>query len=171
MKMHLILRCCKTIFYAIGSSLLVITPLLSLLDPDISYASESGGLGWSPQEFINDPNTGLADEGNPDTAFQAVSTFVNTASTAVAGFAIIFFVLRVALTAIDRMVLENGSSSANKTNPSPLVSIPFIGAYPYSYEWKHIWLTFFKQFAIIAAAWSIVQLLMGVLLLFFGKMQ
>lgn len=92
------------------------------------------------------------------------------------GIAVSIFVLKVVLTAVDRILFDRESletSTVGNTHyfsESFLVGLPIIGAYPSpehqdggetGYTWKRIWLNFMLQIAIAAGAWVIVSLLVG----------
>lgn len=81
------------------------------------------------------------------------------------GVAIAIIVLKVALTGIDRMFLDNMNDSHDQ---SPLESIPVLGAYPRSYEWKDIWLNFATNLAIVLGVWVAVTVIAGAISWFSG---
>lgn len=94
---------------------------------------------------------------------------INTRVTAIAGWllgvAIAIFVLRVILTAVDRMVL--GGDDPYRPANSGLAAIPLIGAYPSKdaqgngYSWKDVWINFGKNLAICIGAWVLVNMMVG----------
>ena len=96
---------------------------------------------------------------------------INATVTAIAGWAIgvavALFVLRIVLTAVDRMVL--GGQDQYGQQQSVLSGIPIVGAYPpkqqdgSGYTWKDVWLNFAKQLAICVGAWFGVSLVVGVI--------
>lgn len=105
-----------------------------------------------------------------------VTSWVNTVLFWAIGIAVALFVLRIGLTAIDRLVLAN-----LQTNAHVPFAFPNPGDERYSQDefrdghtppegwtWKRIWLNFAKNLAIIAGAWLIVQVVMGIILYVFG---
>lgn len=93
------------------------------------------------------------------------ATVTKIASWAI-GVAVSLFVLRVVLTAVDRMVL--GGQDQYGQQQSVLSGIPVVGAYPpkqndgSGYTWKDVWMNFAKQLAICVGAWFGVSLVVGV---------
>lgn len=106
------------------------------------------------------------------------------------GIAIVIFVLKVVLTAVDRILFDRESNithqvgNTNYFQNSALVSIPIIGAYPppesrpnnpyaeradKGYTWKRIWINFAVQILIAVAAWFFVQIIVSLLLAIFSK--
>lgn len=92
----------------------------------------------------------------------------------IAGIAVVCFVLRVVMTAVDRMVLGNiddGIQNAPRTPQSDgfrLSDIPVIGAYPPNVSWKQVWINFAKNLAIVVGVYIIIELIMGVVLWLIG---
>lgn len=87
----------------------------------------------------------------------------------VLGLAVVIFVLKVVLTAVDRMLNDNRNGER-----SFLVNIPIIGAYPQpeqggygssggGYTWKRVWINFAVQLVIAIGAWLLVGLVTGLL--------
>lgn len=101
------------------------------------------------------------------------------------GLAIVIFILRVALTALDRIAFSRQGTKTSFT----LSEIPFVGAYPnpdnlvlmdetnakaYAmthgkpkqnefWTWKRIWTRLFTQLIFATGAWMIVKILLGLL--------
>lgn len=97
-----------------------------------------------------------------------ITEWVNTIVSWAIGIFVAFFVLRIALTAFDRMVLANSNSTAHVPgaypNPGDERYDPndVQGAPPEGWTWKRIWINFAKNIAIVAGAWAFVQLIMGI---------
>lgn len=86
------------------------------------------------------------------------------------GLAIIIFVLKVVLTAVDR-ILNDPDNSASQHN-SVLTRLPIVGAYPpptmgpdgsEGYSWPKVWMNFGMQIAIAIAVWFIIGLIVGLM--------
>lgn len=90
------------------------------------------------------------------------------------GLAVVCFVLRVVMTAVDRMVLGNiddGSQRGPRFGQESgfrLSDIPMIGAYPPDVPWKQVWLNFAKNLAIVVGVYLIIELIMGVIMWLIG---
>ena len=167
----------KSLLFIIGSLSAVIGGVvIAATKPAIAWAS--GGGRWTPEEMLNAAGADASISATPISA-GSVTSFVNTLTAWLVGIAVAIFVLRVVLTAINRMVFGNGTgkSSAQGQGGSSsssgldLTAIPLIGAYPDSDSWANIWKRFIVQLAIVAGAWFIVQLLMGIILWIFGEMS
>ena len=127
----------------------------------VAVATESR---FTPQSILNSAGT------TGDTQFTQVNgEWINTRVTGIAGWilgvAIALFVLRVILTAVDRMVL--GGDDPYRPPNSGLTAIPLIGAYPSKdangngYSWKDVWISFGKNLAICIGAWVLVNEMVG----------
>lgn len=120
---------------------------------------------WTPDDMLGKAGS----EGSFDVQKVNGDT-INERVTAIAGWAIgiavALFVLRVVLTAVDRMVL--GGEDESGRQQSVLSGIPIIGAYPpkqrdgSGYTWKDVWLNFAKQLAVCVGAWFLVGLIVGI---------
>lgn len=90
------------------------------------------------------------------------------------GLAVVCFVLRVVMTAVDRMVLGNiddGQQRGPRGGQGSgfrLSDIPMIGAYSPDVPWKQVWLNFAKNLAIVVGAYLIIELIMGVIMWLIG---
>ena len=90
------------------------------------------------------------------------------------GLAVVCFVLRVVMTAVDRMVLGNIDDGQQRgprggqESGFRLSDIPMIGAYPPEISWKQVWLNFAKNLAIVVAVYLIIELIMGVIMWLIG---
>ena len=104
------------------------------------------------------------------------------------GLAVVIFVLKVVLTAVDRILNDRESSvDSHRGNTyyfhnSFLVSIPIIGAYPpperdgynhteNGYTWKKVWANFAVQLVIAVGAWMMIELIVGLLSGVLGKLN
>ena len=108
---------------------------------------------WNPEDIIQ------GDSLDP-TQIDAnvISEWVRTFTTWIVGIAIVLFVLRVVITAVDRMLFGDEPDSFLKKLPSVLA------AYGKDKKWKDIFKTFALQLAVCACAWLIVNILAGVIL-------
>ena len=138
-----------------------------LATPVPAMAAVGGQYGVS--EMLN--NAGR-DAGVQPTVINGstVTYWVNGIASWAVRIAVAFFVLRIVLTAIDRFVLANSNTTAHV----PL-SYPNPGderydendvkgnTPPEGWTWKRIWINFGKNLGILAGAWLIVQLIMGII--------
>lgn len=157
----------------IGSALLCCSALLApvLALPQTALAIE----GWTPDAAIR----GMAGNSVSVKKFdeQTLMNWVQTMAMWLLGIAVILFVLKVVLTAVDRLVFGNqdgnvqfGGKGGGKGGGDAgiLTKIPAIGAYPADVPWKEIWIHLAKNIAIVAGAWVLVQLIVQVVLWLFG---
>lgn len=93
------------------------------------------------------------------------------------GVAVVCFVLKVVMTAVDRMVLGNLDDGSQRGGSRRrglqrdgfrLSDIPMIGAYPPDVPWKQVWLNFAKNLAIVVGVYFIIEIIMGVILWLIG---
>lgn len=100
---------------------------------------------------------------------ETITQWVNRIVSWAIGIFVAFFVLRIALTAFDRMVLANSNSNAHvpfaypnpgdeRYDPNDIKG----NTPPEGWTWKRIWINFGKNIAIVAGAWVLVQLVMGI---------
>lgn len=145
---------------------------------------EAAAVGWDAEEMMNSAGkTGQLNvtEVNASTVDQWVTGITNW----LIGIAVVIFVLRVVLTAVDRMVLGNtqdgmggrpgpggpggpGAPGGPQGSGFRLCDIPVVGAYPPNISWKQVWINFAKNLALVVGAYIIVQLIMGVILWLIG---
>lgn len=155
----------------IGSALLCCSALLApvLALPQTALAIE----GWTPDAAIS----GMAGNSVSVKKFdeQTLMNWVQTMAMWLLGIAVILFVLKVVLTAVDRMIFGNADGGAvqfggaKKTDENGILTkIPAIGAYPANIPWKEVWIHFAKNITIVAGAWALVQLIVQVVLWLFG---
>ena len=159
---------------------------ITLIMPRIALANESGGTTqtdsggdpWSPKSLITETSTGGIKPA--DVNQNNAETLVKNIASWALGIAIALFVLKVVLTAVDRLFV--GGEMPQQGRPMPgkgsfLQMIPIVGAYPppdghgNGYSWKEVFINFMVQIAICTAAWLIVQFLIGMILWFFGQIQ
>lgn len=151
-----------------GAVSLVASGVSMLLMPMPALAGSSG-LGW--QDIGKETPQGVT-AGN-------VSTFGETLMKAVLGIVIGVFVLKVVLTAVDRIIFGGSNSGGNKGNGNEgfrLDDIPIIGAYrdpersgDSPWTWQRIFTFFAIQIALAAGAYVIVGLMMSLLSTVFSK--
>ena len=139
---------------------------------------EAAAVGWDAEEMMNSAGkTGQLNvtEVNAGTVDKWVTGITNW----LIGIAVVVFVLRVVLTAVDRMVLGNtqdgmggrpgpGGPGDQQGSGFRLCDIPVVGAYPPNISWKQVWINFAKNLALVVGAYIIVQLIMGVILWLIG---
>jgi len=151
-----------------------ITGAAILSNPGTALAA---GLGWNANDMIA-TTTGTTGMTATDIRQETLAGWVQNFTTWILGIAIVLFVLKVVLTAVDRLVFGNngsgsgdrGSKSDSKNGGGVLCQIPLIGAYDPSMDWKNIFIHFGKNLAIVAGAWVIVQIVTGVILFVFGAL-
>ena len=105
-----------------------------------------------------------------------VNTWVIGIAKWLAGLATVCFVLKVVMTAVDRMVLGNtndgmpqrGGQRNQQSSGFRLSDIPLIGAYQPDVSWKQVWLNFAKNLAIVVGVYVIISLIMGVIMWLIG---
>lgn len=145
--------------------------------PTQAYAT-----GWDVSDEAN--AVGATQDAARSVQAPTISTVFGAVTNWVAGIAVAIFVLRVAMTAIDRMVL----SGQHGWHAFKLSEIPFIGAYPdpddiiemdeananaYAaqhghtkrqtlWTWRRIWKRFALQIGIVAGIWAIMRILLGI---------
>jgi hypothetical protein len=158
----------------LGSLLLLSSGLATAATIAPQYAS---ALGWEANDMIKN-TTGATGMTAATIDQQSLAKWVTDFTTFLLGIAIVLFVLKVVLTAIDRMIFKSdvgGSDSGSKQRSGgsssgfSLADIPFIGAYPQGTDWKDIWKHFALQIAIVAGAWVLVQVMVGVVLFVFSS--
>ena len=175
----------KTGVFCLGGVLGAMSALLPV--EAFAQSGGNGGIGWNPTDMLNKTNTGGGNFNATTINQQTVFNWVQTITTWVLGIAIVLFVLKVVLTAIDRMVFDPdkggtggggggggmGGGGGNRggrqgSGESILSRIPIIGAYDASMSWKEIWKSFAKNIAIVAGAWVLVQLIAGIVMFAFN---
>lgn len=161
-RKNAIARACKVASCVITSSSIALAP------------STAMALGWD----ISDEAKATGATNTTDSSAEAWGPIVHVVTQWAFGVAIVIFVLRVALTAIDRMFLSHSDARFR------LSDIPIIGAYPdpseqytpegasndknagpqHAWTWGRIWKRFFIEVAIVAGAYAIVSVLLGVIM-------
>jgi hypothetical protein len=157
----------NTIQKILGNVLLIFSGIfiITMLSPQ--YAS---ALGWEANDMIKN-TTGATGMTAATIDQQSLAKWVTDFTTFLLGIAIVLFVLKVVLTAIDRMIFKDpNNKSKAAAGTFTLASIPFIGAYPWDVEWKDIWKHFALQIGIVAGAWVLVQVMVGVVLFVFSSL-
>jgi hypothetical protein len=118
-------------------------------------------MGWKSNDIIQDQS--VQEKFKPTTMFDWVKGLI----TAFCGIAMVVFVARVVLTAIDRFIF------VGPNNTSRLDEIPLIGAYPNpekdsggeggsTWTWKRIWLNFAVQMALCVSAFAVTNFLFSI---------
>lgn len=134
----------------------------------MSAPQSAMALGWDPQSMVAQ-TTGTTGMTAANINQQSFANWVQTFTTFLLGIAIVLFVLKVVLTAIDKMVFAQLDSQGKaKEGDFTLSKIPIVGAYPPGTEWKEVFIHFGKNIAIVAGAWVLVQIVVGVILFVFG---
>lgn len=164
----------KGIKKALGGVLLA-TGLASLA---MTLPQQAFALGWGAKDMISNTTKTTELDAKPITQ-KEVADWVTSVTTWVLAIAIVLFVLKVVLTAIDRLLFQQnvatggqgtraaGRGSATGDEQTLLQRIPFLGAYPQTEGWKEIWIHFGKNVAIVAGAWVLVNLVVNVVLWLF----
>lgn len=144
----------------------------------LAATSSAFALGWNANGMIS--NTGVSTGGMTaaNITQESFANWVTTFTTWILGLAIVAFVLKVVLTAVDRLVFGSpdaakggggggGRGGRGGDEGGVLCKIPLIGAYQPTVPWKEVFIHFGKNLAIVAGAWVIVQILTGVILFVF----
>lgn len=169
----------KTGMYCMGS-VLGSLPFLAMMMPTQALA-----VGWDVNDMIGSAD--LGDNNKLDTTQidqNTIFKWVQDITTWAFGIAVVLFALKVALTAIHRMLFANngggggggnagrGSSGGGRSGGGDgfLTSIPIIGAYDDNMAWKEIWIAFGKNVAIVAGVWILIQLLVSAVMFVFGTL-
>ena len=159
----------KTFRYLFGSTAFVAASAVSL--PSQAFAVTD----WKPDDAIKGNGSVNPTEVDAD----KISEWVKTFAMWIIGIAIVMFVLRVVMTAIDRMLFtkvkeQQGGmpgGGGRGSSDSPLLKLPIvIRPYPETDGWGEIFKTFAIQLAICAGAWLIVNFLSGIVLWAFGSL-
>lgn len=148
------------------------TAVASSLAPQTAYAAS---LGWSVNGMLQNSNVTGAGLDITNINQQSFANAVTTITTFLLGMAIVAVVLRVVLTAIDRMVFSSrigngprgggpggGMGRGGGDDDGVLTKIPLIGAYPSNVPWKTVFGNFAKNLAIVIGAWFLINLIAGV---------
>lgn len=139
--------------------------------------AEGGQVGWNVNTIITG---GSANEqlGITEWSAQSVSDVVTKFTTWLIGIVVVIFVLKVVLTAVDRLLFSNSKGGGGgrgggggNSGGGLLTQIPVVGAYSETMAWKDVWIHFGKNLAIVAGAWIIVQVISGIILWGFSAMQ
>lgn len=119
----------------------------------------AGGPGWGSDDII-DP--GVKDSFQPNSMMEGVQTLISAAC----GIAMVIFVAKVVLTAIDRFIFVGPG------NNSRLDEIPLVGAYPNpeklgpeggsAWPWRRIWFNFAVQMLLCVSVFAITSLLFSI---------
>ena len=132
--------------------------------PSIAFATEKS-VGWGPDDIAKPKK---------DTSKFEAQGIAPLARSIVHGFlfiAVAIFVLKIILTAVDRLILAGGSSDESFR----LDDVPLVGAYRdperdvkggqtgAAWTWSRIWAHFALQVGLCVSAWVITELLMGVI--------
>lgn len=146
-------------------------------------AAYGAPVGWSVDEMLQSSNVGDY-IGDPTNINQStISQKVSEIITWLFGIAVVLVVLRIALTAINRLVFKNpeGSRSGGMgggmgggregAEDSLLQKIPLVGAYPNHVPWKNVFGEAAKNIAIVAGVWVIMQVIVGFIQFAFTALQ
>lgn len=158
----------------------IVMPVACLVTPTTAHA-----LGWGVQEEAD--AVGASRSAASNVKPSTIAPIFTAVTNWVAGIAIAIFVLRVAMTAIDRLLFSgHGAGPALR-----LSEIPFIGAYPDPddrveaddanaaqsagrqaraksetlWTWGRIWKRFAIQLGVIAGVWVLMRVLLGVVIM------
>lgn len=139
---------------------LLVSPQAALADDWITNVMDTSA------QQVGEENAGTA-------TGDSVATTVSSVAKWIIGMTIVLFVLKVILTAVDRMLL-----SSPEAGDSVLVRLPVIGAYPMvdpgnpgkkGYEWKNIWILFFIQLLVCAGVWFFIDVIIGLISALLGR--
>lgn len=143
----------KVVLFAIGTGVPLLVPATSAFASSID----------DPSSFLSAVETETNTSGaSGSMKGDSVNSAVHNIVVWILGIAIGIFVMRVVLTAVDRMLISDSPDGSFLTN------IPLVGAYPPpsrdgGYAWKDIWISFAKQLAICVGAWVIVEAILGLI--------
>ena len=167
----------KTARYALRAGAMTLgtgAPLaISLAAPATAIAADGQ---WTAESMLNSAGESDTFDNNKVKKINGeyITGIVNNIASWAIGIAVALFVLRVVMTAVDRMIVGEKVDPRTGRVQSVLSSIPVIGAYPpkdmqgNGYDWKDVWLNFAKQLAICVGAWFLVNLIMGLVSWFMG---
>lgn len=121
-------------------------------------------LGWETGDIVNNPE-GIAETYTPSGTAEFVKQIIQAAIFIVVGA----FVLRIVLTAIDRLILAGNGNEGFR-----LDEVPLVGAYRdperggadrkgVAWTWTRIFSHFALQLVLCLSAWVFVEFLMGVI--------
>lgn len=139
----------------------------TLLAPATALANNQ----WNPKTMLQNAGQSAGVHVN-EINTSTVTGWVNTVVSWAIGIVVAIFVLRIALTAFDRMVLANNNSTAHipfaypnpgdeRYDPNDIRG----NTPPEGWTWKRIWINFAKNIAIVAGAWLLVQIVMQIVLM------
>ncbi|RAP50741.1 MAG: hypothetical protein BZ138_06385 [Methanosphaera sp. rholeuAM270] len=138
-------------------------------------ALAAGATAWNAKDMMDNAyKTGESGGSVTEIDGAVISGWVGTFTTWALGIAIAIFVLKIVLTAIDRMLFAsdaNGSKVMGDKTKSVLTRIPLIGAYEPDVDWKEVFIHFGKQLAIVVGAWIFVQLVVNLVMFAFGALN
>lgn len=140
--------------------------------PGIALAK---GNGWGPNDIMSNITDNTM-KFNNTFDFSTIATWVQTVTTTVLGIAIFLFLLRIALTAFDRLLTKGGSGDGNNRGGTKgegggmFTGIPVVGAYTSDVSWMDIWKIFGKNVAIVLGAWIIVQVIVSIAMFIFDSL-
>ena len=174
----------------IGFAGLLAVGMASAASPVLAFANTPAGGGgggggvsgkaWTASGMMGSAYGNVGTGGVTDFTPAMFADWISTFTTWALGLAIAAFVLKIVLTAIDRMIFSNeggkatgqGGQGQNRgakvQGGGILKSIPLVGAYDEELGWKEIFIHFGKQVAVVAGAWILVQLVVNVVLFAFG---
>ena len=143
----------------------------------LSMPTTAMALGWKANDMIQN-TSGATGMNAASINKETLATWVQNFTTWILGIAIVLFVLKVVLTAVDRLVFDSGADNKKTMGQNAkgqngggiLCQIPLIGAYDPTMAWKDIFIHFGKNLAIVAGAWVIVQIVTGVILFVFDAL-
>lgn len=130
--------------------------------------STAMALGWEPEAMVAQ-TTGATGMTAANINQQSLATWVQNFTTFLLGIAIVIFVLKIVLTAVDRMLLQKNINDNKGAEETVLNKLPIIGAYKGA-TWGEILKHFGIQVGIVAGAWVLVQIVVGVILFVFGTL-
>lgn len=161
----------KTAIVVTGGA--ISTNMLLLPCNAMAMKSHSNPPDWSAGTMLNN-GASKAGVGIRNVDSGSANNWVVGIAKWIIGLAVVCFVLKVVMTAVDRMVLGNiddGPQRGQRGGQGSgfrLSDIPMVGAYPPDVSWKQVWLNFAKNLAIVVGVYLIIELIMGVIMWLIG---
>ncbi|RAP50742.1 MAG: hypothetical protein BZ138_06390 [Methanosphaera sp. rholeuAM270] len=166
----------KDVKKTVGLALLVAIGVIGALLASIPVpALAAGPTAWNAKDMMDNAyKTGESGGSVTEIDGAVISGWVGTFTTWALGIAIAIFVLKIVLTAIDRMLFASAKGSdgiGGVGGGDVLTRIPLVGAYAPTVSWKEVFIHFGKQLAIVVGAWIFVQLVVNLVMFAFTALN
>ncbi|RAP50743.1 MAG: hypothetical protein BZ138_06395 [Methanosphaera sp. rholeuAM270] len=163
----------KTVGFALLVAIGVIGALLASIPVP---ALAAGPTAWNAKDMMDNAyKTGESGGSVTEIDGAVISGWVGTFTTWALGIAIAVFVLKIVLTAIDRMLFASNAGGSTGlggvSGGGVLTRIPLVGAYDKDVLWKEVFIHFGKQLALVVGAWIFVQLVVNLVMFAFDALN